>query len=260
MMNTLSQNWPGSMRARRGKAAIAITAMFALIGLMGCSSPTGRPADWPQVKTEVHEWAAALMTEAFQALADDAGITFSLEGVVAGLPESSARIQAPWLDGIQVDQDHVFASPAAQTTYVDQPFKLNGKVIIALSSDRSVGFGLVGWSSHVDDAERDALFFSSDEERGLLPADRWAINTDEAGTLVVVEGFVSRVDQGFYMGNVDRKQVATVVFVIDVESRTVSHVEVIGTDTPGGRTTLDKTNGQWLKTEAYAYIRSLAAA
>ena len=120
-----------------------------------------------------------------------------------------------------------------------------GPAIIGFSNDNGHQIGTADWWDGV---------------RGLGPlgalAEYLAPNVDQAKTLIVVDGFVESVDQGYYQGGKDRVTVRTVVWVIDLASRSVSHIENIGLDKPGDQVSTN-ARGITLKDEAWDYVISL---
>ena len=67
----------------------------------------------------------------------------------------------------------------------------------------------------------------------------------------------SRVDEAFYMGDIDRKPATTLVFVMDAQAREFVHIKSVGTDVPSGSTT--SPLGGLLYEEARAYMDELVS-
>jgi len=126
-----------------------------------------------------------------------------------------------------VDQGQVFASASAQAKYVWEPVGNLGSTVVALSQPAALTLTIEEMST------------------GLA-------SPTEAQTLMVIDGFVWRVDEGYYAGGISRVSVATVVFVVDVPTRAVVHVELIGVDIPGGTTS--NAHGIMLEAAARAYV------
>jgi len=182
----------------------------------------------PEVTAEDTAQLEVVFAEALGKMAADAGIWFYPEGDQSVLSEYMDAIQAPRLSDFPVDQGQLFASAEAQAKYVSQPVGDLGSTVVGLSTDRQLALTAV------------------EAPAGLA-------SVTEAQTLMVIDGFVWRVSQGFYQGGIDRVSVATVVYVIDLATSSVTHVELIGVDVPSTNNAAS-TRGFTLEAAARVYV------
>ena len=90
-----------------------------------------------------------------------------------------------------------------------------------------------------------------------VPADTFANSTDECDYLVVFDAVDSHVDEDFYMSNIDRTAVTTLVLVIDAKQGKIVHIENVGTDMPGNVVEMGGQTGDMLWDELGAYLNGL---
>jgi len=204
--------------------------MASTMPLAGCS---GSDEFGPEVSEAVRSWTEEVYWEALETMAADAGIGFYRDGVPGALPETYPTNQGPRLADFAVNANGpVFNSPEAQAKYVSQSFEVNGQMIEAKQI--------------------------ADDELEVMIGPR---SKGGAETLMVVHAFASGVEPDYYNTGIDRVTVTTVVFVIDLESRGVLHVEYLGTQTPGeeieGSGGAKPNWGRWMSDEALAYADSL---
>ena len=80
----------------------------------------------------------------------------------------------------------------------------------------------------------------------------FANGLDECDYFLIYSGMISHVDKAFYWGDIDRKAVSTLVFVIDVREKEMIHIEFIGNDCPG--VSAQSATGSTMVTEAEQYM------
>jgi len=222
---------PAKNMSQRRTLGLVVTLAVAIAMPLAACGASGKTVKNPPKAVQV--WAQEIYFEALENMADEAGIRFYPDGVPAVLPETYEAYKGPKLTDFAADpKGRLFSSAEAQARFVNEPFTVAGPVTVA----RSV-------------LERDLVVTRGPKQAG------------GAGTLMVVQAFISDVSVDYYTGSLDRTSVTTMVFVIDIESRTVRHIEFIGYHRPGdvisGLADTHPNLGKWKADEAYAYIDSL---
>ncbi|SCW41492.1 Leucine rich repeat-containing protein [Ruminococcaceae bacterium YRB3002] len=148
-------------------------------------------------------------------------------------------------------------------------FDGNGKPKIGRMSAFSGVSGKVIWAdlgSFIEDELKPKVIHKSpnDKTEGITEYTCMSFNDvpfanerSECDYLMLYGGFKSRVDYGFYMGDVDRITTTTLVFVINVAKREIVHIECIGIDCPG--ITTDHTTGYTKVNEARTYMMDICS-
>ncbi|MBO4637598.1 MAG: hypothetical protein J5685_10675 [Clostridiales bacterium] len=155
------------------------------------------------------------------------------------------------------DDGPAFLSDDIRDRYTSSDFVPDGKVICA---NYNIGY----------DSERHFYVYSrSQYARQDLPAydcfdtdedtysGFFADSREECSYLIVIAGLYSNIDRDFYEGGTDRYSMSTDVYIIDVRSMELVHVEHIGDDCPGAVAQVPR--GRMLEFEAQEYIRGLLA-
>ena len=192
-----------------------------------------------EVRAASNDWAEGVMTRAIDKLYDAGIVTRSAIG--------DEHLFIYNVDGI------MFADDESREQYSSY-FVLDGSVICAkyrtFTDSRS--FAVLTRPMKADPSLSDFDFV---DVIGNTYADAFARSTDECRYLIVMTGVISRVEEGYYMGDLDRMSTSTEVLIIDTSSEEVVHIEHIGTNCPGD--VAQFTTGKMLEDEALSYVLSL---
>ena len=174
------------------------------------------------------EWASGLAADAVGKMYDDGDVyPGELEGGELFL-----------FEGEYAECDIAYSSDGVREKYTGSQPDIDGKVV---------------WG-HLTPTGQVQLFAESIYKD--IDTEAVARSIDEAEYLIVYCGFVSRVDKEFYNGGIDRTLVTTLVLVIDVQDRSVVHIENVGTDCPDGYIS-DRSRGFALDDAALDYMNGL---
>ncbi len=201
--------------------------------------PGEGPYDASAELDEDQIWIGEICKEAFDKM------------IAEGELAPSAIDEKDWFLFDTSDGELDFLTEDAKNKYLKAPFSINEKVIWSLYNP---GTGYEAFTRVYLGDEKDGPVYATKQAEGV-PEEIFADSLGECGTLFVAAGLISRVDEKFYYSKIDRKMMSTVVFVIDVETRTVSHIEQIGADCPGAKT--EYTTGKFLHSEAVEYMSKL---
>ena len=193
-----------------------------------------------EMRAASNDWAEGLMMRAIDKLYD-AG------SVMRSNISDEHLFKFAGVDGVAFADDAV----RAQLT---SAFILDGPVICAKyrTFTDSRFFAVLTRPMEADPSLSDFDFV---DVSGNTYADAFARSTDECRYLMVMMGVISRVEEGYYMGNIDRDTVSTEVLIIDVASEEVVHIEHIGANRPGD--VAQFTSGKMLEDDANEYVRGL---
>lgn len=218
-----------SMKRSRIYTSISVlmTVVMMTAALSGCVFKNIKNiTETTEVPTD--EWATGLMADAARKMYDDGDVyPGELEGGELFL-----------FEGEYAECDIVYSSDGVREKYTGSQPDIDGKVV---------------WG-HLSPAGQVQLFAGSIYKD--LDDEAVAESIDEAKYLIVYCGFVSRVDKGFYDGGIDRVLMTTLVLVIDVQERSVVHIENVGTDCPSGYMS-DRSRGFALDDAALEYMNGL---
>lgn len=131
-----------------------------------------------------------------------------------------------------------------------EPLYNDGKHI---EGSRTMGLPLFYPESFIGEVGEDGLAVMLDG----IDNEAFAGSFDECDYLILYDRFASHIDEGYYMGNIDRESATTMVFVIDAKEHKVVHIENIGTDTPGKSVKMGQNRGDMKYDEMEAYINAL---
>lgn len=226
--------------------ALLISAVICCAFLSACGSGNGGPAAGaqPEEPPEIAclsdgEWVDMVWSEAIGKLSEEGALSF----------ESGERADRIVYDEYGTPK---FGSADLRKKYMSDPFAAKGKFIWAMdnSSPSVLKCGEEGRPAYATDRAKD------------MTLDRFfADGRAEAGTLLVLYSDYSKIEEGYYSAfglggtGVNRYTATTLVFVVDIEGRSVVHVEFIGTDAPGSTT--ENIYGKFLEDGAVAYCREL---
>ena len=187
-----------------------------------------------------NDWANGVMMRAIDKLCDAGTVTRSTIS-------DEHLFKFSGFDGVLFADDEV----RAQLT---SGFVLDGPVICARyrTYSDSQSFSVLVRPLEADPSLSD--FDYIDIRNGSF-ADSFARSVDECRYLIVMMGVISNVEEGFYMGNIDRCTTSTEVLIIDTSSEEVVHIEHIGANRPADTTQF--ATGKMLEDEATEYVRSL---
>jgi hypothetical protein len=269
---------------RNTVAKVAVMVLFVAV-LAACGgSDTERPTENPAPSTTSartsappapvtealsNEWATTLFHDAFSAMAEDSGVDacFSYAGPPTG-PADIDRTQCDYPWHSNEDEHDVFQNVDAVEEYVKSPVTVGGILAVGISANPfGIGANTNASGDNIGlppDANGHSPYTAVEvygheslavPSYATAPLERMTRDPDQAQTLIVIDEFVQRIDDDFYEGGFDRYVVATMVYVIDVATETMTHVELIGLDAPGAT-----TNTRWgspLVEDAWSYINSL---
>ena len=200
-----------------------------------CDNLSGFDDEKEKVVITDDEWAKDLWDEAYKKMID-AG-DFSRSSLTYGgiFPfETGGNIH--------------FTTKEIGQKYTDRNFYVQGKVIWGNYSD-SMGLSVKKKSPNYHDDSISEYCCDGFIEEPF--AESW----DECDYFLVYAGMISHVDKAFYWGNIDRKAVSTFVFVIDVRTKEMIHIEFIGNDCPG--VSAQSATGFTMVTEAEQYMSDI---
>ena len=201
-----------------------------------------------ELRDQYSRWAEEIIMESLQKLAD--------RGAVEPLrDEEPVSWKIPFTDDGD-DCQVAFLDPAAQAE-LTQPFDqtLDG---IILDADNYVVFCY-------GNQEGDVPWFTPVGYNGLDDictqyAGRFSETMQDCRYIVWVCGCLSRADEDFYNGSIDRRVITTVMLIADPVQREILHIENLGTDTPGSSVKLPGGNiGETNWDGAWAYLSDLLA-
>jgi len=150
---------------------------------------------------------------------------------------------------------------------VDKEIKFddNGNPVLGNMDDFSGVSGKVIWGSMDDNLVPSIKLKSPNDHTENIPAYccdmfydvPFANERAECDYLILYAGLTSKVDEEFYMGGVDRVTTTTLVFVINVATREIVHIECIGVDCP--EATTDHTRGYTKVSDAENYMADICS-
>lgn len=205
-------------------------------------------ADIIDLRDEYTQWADEIMMESLQKLVN--------RGAIEPLrDEESIWWKIPFAeegDDLQV----AFLDDAAReelTQPLDRPV---AQVILELD-------GYVKFRS--DNQEDGIPWFTPKGYKGTdeiceLYADRFSDTMADCDYLIWIDGCLSRRDEEYYFGGVDRWVITTLVIIVDAKEKEILHIENLGTDTPGNSVKLPGgSEGETNWEGAWAYLADLFA-
>ncbi|MBP5261612.1 MAG: leucine-rich repeat domain-containing protein [Clostridiales bacterium] len=222
-----------------GEKGVISDSSFAACPLLDAADASDSPvlvpeADDPDLTDE--DWAVSLIRDAVDKL------------IAEGSVEESS-ISPYDLIGFDGEGNIAFTSDEAAAAYANAELDEEGRIIWGCYTGNGCSVFI---KSSNDNAS--VPHYACIEDRDT-PQDAFAETRGQCRYFIIYAGIVSRVDENFYEGAIDRRTMATVVFVIDAVDREVVHIKYIGSDCPGAVT--DHTTGKVMFTEAMEYMDSI---
>ena len=250
--------------------AVLCAALFSVFFAACSSNSLGSLS--PEESIEMaDEWAGQLEHDALDALAQ--------EGVIASVAEDAALLDDVFDFELMGDTTRAFDivfqdMEAGQALEGDYALDAGSKVVLCSNTLQGtiphVAYNddLVGENDEGDvlplfrpnryGTAESTLPYLGDAYDALMDGispDVFANSLAECDYLIVYDAIDSYVRENYYVGDIDRTTVTTIAVVFDARSRTVAHIEVIGSDTPNG--VHEGPSGELLADDLAHYLNAL---
>lgn len=228
------------------------------VSLFGCDGGNEEArADSEEIKTSTletieetaNDWALSVFQESLHKFAAETGLMLNREETLIDFRYDPERGSIPNL-----------SSEEALSRYIDTPVLLEGQTIIGEASHEGTQMS-VKYNSENKDPSLPTYWPSLFGGNAMGPVDYnidprvFAESIDECDTLIISGGFESLREEGYYLGELDRVTITTLVFIIDVHERKILHIESIGSDLGDPKNGINE--GRVLGDEREQYILTL---